>query len=143
MNQDPTGTPQSRPRASRVRLDAEVTGDPRAAAASLQRACTRLIENLRDTVGADGCAALLARSIARAEREHPVLSVVYRQDGREFHLDGISAAFEQHGPAAVIAGVDAMMTSLVEVLGRLIGEDMAIRIIDLGARPDERRQGDK
>ena len=123
------------------RAPAQVATDPRAAAESLQRTCTRLADNLRDTVGADGCAALLTRALAHTDTAHPALKTVWRQDGREIHLDGVAAAMDMHGQAAVTAGVDAMMATLVEVLGRLIGEDMAIRIIDLGADPGERTQG--
>ena len=92
-------------------------------------------------MGTDGCAALLARALARTEAEHPALLTLRRQDGREIHLDGVAEAMQQHGRAAVEAGVQALMRALVEVLGRLIGADMAVRIIDLGAAADERRQG--
>jgi len=138
MKQDPAGAPRSRPTLG-PRSEPALALDGRAA--ELQRTCTRLTDNLRDTVGADGCAALLARSLARTDLAHPALTAVWRQDGREIYLDGVTAAMEQHGEAAVTAGVDALFATVVDVLGRLIGEDMAIRIIDLGIKPGEQRPG--
>ena len=51
---------------ARERVD---VGDPVAAAAALQRVCTRVTDNVRYAVaGDDGCSALLARVLAMRRR---------------------------------------------------------------------------
>ncbi len=92
-------------------------------------------------MGADGCAALLSRSLARTDVAHPALRDMWRQDGREIYLDGVAAAVRKHGHVEVQQGHDALMKALLEVLGRLIGEDMAARVIDHGTSTDELKQG--
>ena len=116
-----------------TRTEPQTREDRRRAAEALQRLCTRVTDNLRETMGVDGCTALLARSLARTVSAHPCLALVQRRDGREIQLDGVVAALEIHGYAAVDSAITALLATLVEILGRLIGEDMAMRIIDLEA----------
>lgn len=109
---------------------------PTIVGAALQQTCLRVSENLRDSMGEDGCSALLARALARTEGDHPALKNIRGQNGRGIYLDGIEASVKTHGVAEVTAGVEALLAALVDVLGRLIGDDMAIRLIDHdGPRP--------
>jgi hypothetical protein len=114
-------------------LDREVvskaTGDAGAGAA-MQQICLRVTENLRDAMGDDGCTALLARALAQTEIRHPVLQDVRRLDNGGISLDRVAGAVEAHGVASVRAGLEALFAALIEILGRLIGEDMAIRLLD-------------
>jgi len=96
----------------------------------LQQTCTRVLGNLREALGEDGCNALLARALARAEREHPPLKKIRRLYGDSIHLDGVAASVDAFGVPAVTAAIEALFAALVDVLGRLIGEDMAARLID-------------
>jgi hypothetical protein len=106
------------------------------AVAALERTCLRVCDNLRDAMGDDGCHALLLRALARAEVNHPALADLCRVNGGGIHLDGVLANVEAHGVPAVTAATEALLAALVEILGRLIGEDMAIRLIDHdAARP--------
>lgn len=132
----PGSTPSPR---SKSRTEAQSPEEQRRAAEALQLLCTRVTDNLRDTMGVEGSTALVARAIARTEGAHPCLALIERRDGREIHLDGVAAALETHGHAAVDAAITALLTTLVEILGRLIGEDMAMRIIDPGASRGKRR----
>jgi hypothetical protein len=121
----------------------EKAGDPATVATAMQQTCLRVVANLRDALGEDGCNALLLSALARTEPEHPALTVIRRFDGDSFHLDGVVASVEAHGVAAVTAAIEALLASVVEILGRLIGEDMAIRLIEqdgprsrTGGRPE-------
>jgi hypothetical protein len=139
MSKDASGPPGSLQIARRLLASeappAKVT-DPAMIAAALQRTCLRVVANLRDALGEDGCNALLARALARMEPDHPALTTIRRLDGDSIHLDGVVAAVEAHGVAAVTTAIEALFATLVDVLGRLIGEDMAIRLIDQdGPRP--------
>jgi hypothetical protein len=104
--------------------------DPAKAGVALQRTFVRVSENLRDSIGEDGSTALLARALASTEAEHPALKNIRRLNEGGIHLDGVVASVEAHGVAAVTAAIEALLAALVDILGRLIGEDMAIRLID-------------
>jgi hypothetical protein len=99
-------------------------------AEALQRACTRVCENLSDSLGEDGCTALLARSLARTEEAHPALKIVRHANGRGITLDGVAASIDKYGIEVVTPAIEALLAALVDVLGRLIGEDMAERLFD-------------
>lgn len=86
-------------------------------------------------MGVDGCNALLVRALARMEADHPAVKKVCRINGDNIQLDGVAASIEAYGVAAVTAAVEALVATLLDALGRLIGEDMAIRIIDPGHDP--------
>ena len=115
-------------------------GGPETVTSAMQRTCSRVVANLRDALGEDGCNALLARALARTERDHPALTTIRRLDGDRIHLDGVDATVEALGVAAVTAAIEALLTSVVDILGRLIGEEMAIRLIDQD-RPRSRTGG--
>lgn len=107
-------------------------------AAALERASVRVFANLCDSVGDDGCAALLTRALARTESDHPALKDFRKLNHGGMHLDGIVASVEARGVAPVMAAIEALLAALLDVLGRLIGEDMAMRLLDhdlAGASP--------
>ena len=108
-------------------------GDVSPEASAIQQTLTRVSDNLRAAMGKDGGSALLARALARTEAKHPALKDVCRLTGADVHVDGVSASIDLHGVAAVTAGIEALLAALLEVLIRLIGEDMAIRVIDYEA----------
>jgi hypothetical protein len=86
--------------------------------------------NLREALGEDGTTALLARALTRTETHHPSLKSIWRLHDTSVHLDGVAAAAEQHGVAEVALAIEALFAALIDVLSRLVGEDMAIRIVD-------------
>lgn len=117
-------------------------GEPAIVAAGLQRACARVSANLRDSVGEDGRDALLARALARTESDHPALKDICTLNNGAIRLDGMVAGVDAHGVVPVTSAIEALLASLLDVLGRLIGEDMAMRLLDHdlpGPSPDGRR----
>jgi hypothetical protein len=105
-------------------------GEPAMVAAALQRTLMRVRANLCDAVGDDGCNALLARALARTELDYPPLTDIRKLNNGAIDLDGVVASAEAHGIAPVVAAIEALLAALLEVLGRLIGEDMAMRLLD-------------
>jgi hypothetical protein len=104
--------------------------------AALQQTYLRVSENLRDSLGDDGWTALLVRALAHTDPQHPALQDIRLLDDGGNHLDAVLASVEAHGVAAVTAAVEAVLAALIDILARLIGEDMAIRLIDHdAARP--------
>jgi hypothetical protein len=108
--------------------------------AGMQRVCEGVCQNLRRWVGTDGSAALFARALDRARGDHAALKGVRAATSPGGCLEGLAASVEAHGPKPVMEGVVALLTLLVELLGRLIGSDMAINLMDQTV-PDSRPRG--
>lgn len=122
-------------RASDVDLRASIgkdsPGEREISERTIEYRCRQITASLREALGADGSSALLGRALAECELQHPVLKHLRGGDGREIGLDGVSTAVERYGLDKTEAGVDAMLASLAGILGKLIGEDMTMRLLDL------------
>lgn len=145
MNGDASPSVSPQLQIARQILARDLTPDsarsPDAVGAGLQRTLTRLSDSLRDALGDDGCSALLARALARTEQQHPALNSVRRLNDDSIYLDGVVQSVETHGAASVAAAVEALLAALVEILGRLIGEDMTIRIMDYDSSRSRTSEG--
>ena len=115
----------------------------RAAAA----ACDHLYWELSRWVGRDGCHALFTRALAQARTDYPVLEEIQLRPQSESYIDGVAETIMAHGDAATAEALESMLTRLVELLGRLIGDDMAMKLIERslaaserGATPDDRQE---
>jgi hypothetical protein len=111
--------------------------------AEIERRWSRVCKSLRDAMGEVGLSALLERAVARTKADHPASAYLQAQDGAR-QRSGIMDAVDAHGLDAVESAVTAVIAALVEILARLIGEDMAIRITDPGtarSRPDDTPAG--
>jgi hypothetical protein len=107
-----------------------VAGDaksPEQVAAGVERTCIQLRAGLGRWIGAMGYRALLDRALTQARAEHPALAGLSCHGGDE---EVITAAVETHGAAEVAAGMVALVAGLVELLGRIIGEEMALRLVE-------------
>jgi hypothetical protein len=133
MNGDPSQTSAGSLIARRI-LDREAASDGHATSAAvagaLQQVCLRTAANLRDAMGVGGCEALLARAVARAVETHPALEDICRRSAANIQIDDLLAAIEARGVVATTTAVEALLGALIDILSRLIGEDMAIRLID-------------
>lgn len=98
--------------------------------AAAERVCQRVSENLSRWVGADGCHALFARALALAQLEHPVLKGVRRAAQPPTCLEGLAESAHTHDARTAAEGVVAILTALIELLGRLIGDDMAMSLVE-------------
>jgi hypothetical protein len=115
----------------------------RAAAAS----CDHLYQELSRWVGPDGCHALFTRALAQARDEYPALAQIHLQPRSEPYIDGVAEAIMAHGDSTTADALESMLARLVELLGRLIGDDMAMKLIERslvsepdGASSDNRRE---
>ena len=99
-------------------------------------------ENLSRWVGIEGSNALVARALARARADHPALSNVRYTSQSAVCLDGLAESARLHGAGAATDGVVAILTALIDLLGRLIGEDLAMRLVEQSVpavTPDDAR----
>jgi hypothetical protein len=122
--------------AHRLLLQANPRGsdDHALLAAALQLACSRVVASLRDSLGDDGCDAVLGRALGRAEAEHPALRRLHRRQGDTIQLDGVASTIDEFGASDATAALEALFAALMDDLGRLIGHELAVGLIDGGSR---------
>jgi hypothetical protein len=111
--------------------------DPLAASMRLGR---QLAAELSRWLGPFGYHALLTRALADARVDHPALRGVHVGAPPAPELAGLADAARTHGADAAVEGVEAVLASLIDLLGRLIGDDLAATLIDrtiLAMAPDE------
>jgi hypothetical protein len=118
---------------------------PDATVAAAQAACERLNRELSRWVGANGSLALFNRALAEARAVHPVLAEIRIRSRSEARLEGVTETSQKHGAAATADGLTSLLVTLLELLGRLIGDDMVMRLVEQGnqnyARNGERLGG--
>jgi hypothetical protein len=81
-------------------------------------------------VGLDGCHALFTRAHAQARAKYPLLADIQLRARSTPYLDGVAETVDQHGAAETVAALESMLVVLIELLGRLIGDDMATKLIE-------------
>ena len=104
--------------------------EPDTVGAAIQRLCFRVSENLRRSLGDDGRDALMDRAYARTQHQHPVLANIGRTGKSGVSIDDILAGIDAHGVPAVEAAVEALLATLADILGGLIGPDMVMNLLD-------------
>jgi len=100
---------------------------PEAVAAAAQRVGIQLRAGLSRWIGTDGYRVLLLRAVALTRAQHPVL-IEYASLGADEPVS--TEAVAAQGAGSVATGLVALVTVLIELLGRIIGRDMAVRLVD-------------
>jgi hypothetical protein len=108
---------------------------PEKLAAAADRMCVELRAGLGRWVGAAGYQALVDRALTMTRAEHPALGSFSCLGGDE---PATATAVGAHGAAQVAAGLVAMVTAVIELLGRIIGDEMAVRLVEQIAVPGPR-----
>jgi hypothetical protein len=103
---------------------------PEAIGEGLQRACARVIANLCQSVGDDGCQGLMARGLTLTEGEYPVLADLFRRGHACPDPDEMRSAVARHGVASVTTALEVLLAVLVDILSGLVGEDMVRNLLD-------------
>jgi hypothetical protein len=114
-------------------------GEP--AARATAAACDNLYRELSRWVGPDGCHALFTRALAETRTEYPALAQIQLRARSEPYIDGVAEAIMAHGDPATAEALESMLVRLVELLGRLIGDDMAMKLIERSLASSERGDG--
>ena len=94
------------------------------------RVTTELAQALARWFGVYGYHALLTRALAEAASKHSSLAGVSVRDPLTPVLDGLDEALATHDPDAVLEGVVAVVAGVIALLARVIGEDMALRLVE-------------
>ena len=103
-------------------------GDPEIVAVGLRKTCARVSGALRNALGTDGCNALLIRAMTRTEAQHPLIADLQRSGEGHISFDGLVKSVDEHGVGAVTAAIEALLAALIDILVRLIGEEMTVRL---------------
>lgn len=114
---------------------------PDGAAHAVHAACERTYRKLTRSLGQSGSHALLTRALAQARIEHPLLGDIRIGAQSEPGLGGVPGIVQAHGAPAVAAGLEAVLETLLGLLGRLIGDDVMTQLVErstpLGTHDDQ------
>jgi hypothetical protein len=101
-------------------------GAPEEVTAEAERICARLQTGLARWVGSAGYRTLVHRALELARPEHPALGKL-SCDGND--REEIAAAVRVHGAAELTAGIVGLVATLIDLLGRIVGEEMAVELV--------------
>ncbi|MGZ8377237.1 MAG: hypothetical protein ACXW0Z_08335 [Gemmatirosa sp.] len=100
--------------------------------AAAERALHRLAGELTGWFGPFGTHALITRALAHARAEHPSLGGVTLGTPSALNVEGLAHSARGHG-AAGAAGAVELLAWIIELLGRLIGDELAAVLVASGA----------
>jgi hypothetical protein len=103
-------------------------------ARALERSCMLITDGLARWFGQYGTRALVTRALATAQEQHPSLAGVSVSDSH--CLEGVGAGAQLFGSAVVAEGIVSTIARLASLLGRLIGDDLAITLLEQSTRQD-------
>ena len=106
------------------------TSSSRSDCAAFHSACEHFYGYLARWMGVAGCDALFRRALSITQRAHPMLERLQIQSDGSQHIGGVGEAVRAAGAEATAAALDALLTSLLEQLGRFIGLDLVATIVD-------------
>lgn len=100
----------------------------RASAAAL--AGEGLYRALSRWIGSDGCHALFTRARAQEQLTHRALESLQLSPRHDPYIIGVEESIGEYGDDATADAIEAMIVGMIELLGRLIGVDMATSLIE-------------
>ena len=126
-----TKAPSARELARRLVARAAAQSDTqRGAALAAHAACERTFRELTRSLGQSGAHALLTRALAQARTEHPLVGNIRIGAQSDPGLAGVPDIVEAHGAPAVAAALEAVLETLLGLLGRLVGDDMVAQLVE-------------
>ena len=124
-----------------IAREASESGPVNNPADAAHRACERVYRGLSLWLGENGAHALFLRALAQARSAHPAVREISLHAKSERRLDGVTEAIQTHGAKTVAAGLEAVLVGVLELLGRLLGADIATRLV-VQTAPDDDRDDD-
>lgn len=101
--------------------------------AGADRICARVCVGLTRWFGPFGAAALMSRALARAQVEHPVLAPAAVLSDKSPCVTGLIDGVQPGEARLLSEGVIVLLATLTDLIGRLIGDDLALRLLDQSA----------
>jgi hypothetical protein len=124
-----------------LKRETNPSDDDSARSARLQKTYAQVAQSLGGALGTAGCTALFARALSRADPHHPALRDMRLIQGGIIVPHGVRASVALHGIDVVTAATEALLAALLEVLTRVVGEDMALQLVDADAQDSVARGG--
>jgi hypothetical protein len=122
-----------------IARESSATSHPNAAAAAAS-VLQRISADLSRFIGSDGSHALLMRARSHAQAAHPALKNISIETQPDLSLHGVPESIQASGAAETAAGLESTLVALIELLGRLIGDELAMKLVEQnssdGAFPD-------
>lgn len=81
-------------------------------------------------IGSDGCHALFTRARAQEQPANHPLDSLQLSPRHDPYITGVDESIEEYGNDATADAIEAMIVGMIELLGRLIGVDMATSLIE-------------
>jgi hypothetical protein len=81
-------------------------------------------------IGSDGCHALFARARAHAQLASAALGALQLSPRHDPYIIGVEESIGEYGDDATADAIESMIVGMIELLGRLIGTDMATSLIE-------------
>ena len=104
----------------------------------------RVSADLSRYIGSDGCHALLVRAHAQSKSAHAPLKSISILAPPDLSLHGLPESIQKHGAPETAVALEATLVALIELLVRLIGEELAMKLVEQhsadGPLPDEARR---
>lgn len=107
-----------------------VLGDaktPDEVAVAADRMCVQLRAGLGRWIGDAGYRSLFERALRVTRTDHPALANLTFDAGDQV---ATSAEVREHGTPEIAAGMIALVGTVIQLLGRIIGEQMALRLVE-------------
>lgn len=118
------------------------SGAPDGAAVAVHRACEQAYRGLTKWVGPTGSHTLLGRALAEAQRENPLLKNVRLSESAD-GLEGVAELVQEKGSPAAAKALGGVLETLLELLGRLIGAEMAARLVEHDTSIQGEKEGEQ
>jgi hypothetical protein len=100
----------------------------RASAAAL--AGEGLYRALSRWIGSDGCHALFTRARAQEQAANRALESLQLNPHHDPYIVGVAESIGEYGNDETADAIESMIVGMIELLGRLIGVDMATSLIE-------------
>lgn len=99
------------------------------AASAAERAFARVSVSMVRWIGPDGSQALFMRALGLAQAQRPALKSIPPPARSVLVLEPLADTVDPQDTNAVMDAAAMILTTLIELLGRLIGNDLAIRLV--------------
>jgi hypothetical protein len=81
-------------------------------------------------IGSDGCHALFTRARAQEQPANRALDSIQLRPRHDPYITGVDDSIGEYGDDATANAIESMIVGMIELLGRLIGVDMATSLIE-------------
>ena len=105
------------------------SGAPADVGAAAEYLCNELGAELGRWIGADGFRALVQRALVIARAQHPALNGFSCLGKSQAENTAATDLAQTFGAAETAAGMVALLSALIELLGRILGDEMALHLV--------------